>query len=513
MGKMPMLRRTSAVCGATPTLPMTSLSIATMPVPTRWSELLRNTSGLLLAPLLAHTLAAASVAPTPATNERPNIVLILADDLGYGDLGCYGQQKIQTPNLDRLAAEGVRFTQFYTGSPVCAPARNTMLTGEHSGHALVRGNAKLNLRATDTTLAQVLQAGGYATGLCGKWGLGEEGSDATAPRKGFDYFYGYVDQTMAHNYYPQFLVRNETRVPLRNVVPHPGRFGQGVATEKIDYSADLLADEAVRFVHEHRDRRFFLYFAPTLPHANNEAKPNGMEIPGYGAYADKDWPEPAKGYAAMVTKLDAQVGQLLEEVKRLELEDKTIVVFTSDNGPHAEGGNDPKFFNSSGGFRGMKRELYEGGIREPLIVRWPGHTRAGRTSNFVGYLPDFLPTFAEIAGVKDPPKRDGMSFVRELNGHTWTQRKHDYLYWEFYEGSFPQAIRVGKWKGVRIPMFTGEIELYDLSSDSAEQHNVAAQHPDVVEKMRRYMAKAHSDSPHWKPGRPVIGAATNDAKE
>ena len=484
--------------------------------PFRWPNFLRQTGGALLAaPLLAQPLTAAAPPPTPppATNARPNIVLILADDLGYGDLGCYGQTLIQTPNIDRLAAEGVKLTQFYTGSPVCAPARNTLLTGQHSGHALVRGNAKINLRPTDTTVAQVLQPGGYATGLAGKWGLGAEGSDATPNHKGFDFFYGYIDQTMAHNYYPQYLVRNETRVPLRNVVPHPGRFGQGVATEKIDYSADLIADSAISFIDEHRDRRFFLYFAPTLPHANDEAKPNGMEVPDYGPYAKKDWPDPTKGYAAMVTRLDDEVGRIMQELKKLGLDDKTIVIFTSDNGPHAEGGNNPKFFNSSGGLRGLKRDLYEGGIREPLIARWPSHTRAGTTSNFIGYFPDFLPTLAEIAGIKDVPKNDGISFVPTLNGDTKTQQKHDYLYWEFYEGAFPQAVRMDNWKAVRIPMMTGPIALYDLSTDPREKHDVAAQHPDIVEKIRAVMEQSHEDSPYWKPGQRAIGAAVNDGKE
>lgn len=485
------------------------LPTATPSVLSRWPALLSYTSGLLLAPLLGASFAAAAApssapaptsAPAAADAQHPNIVFILADDLGYGDLGCYGQRQIQTPNLDRLAADGVRFTQFYTGSPVCAPARNTLMTGQHTGHTLIRANAKVDLRPVDVTVAQVLQPASYTSGLIGKWGLGQEGGEGSPRQKGFDYFFGYVDQTMAHNYYPTYLVRNETHVPLRNVVPHPGPYGQGVATKKVDYSADLIAADAVKYVDDHRDRRFFLYFAPTLPHANDEAKPDGMEVPDYGPYADKPWPNPMKGYAAMVTRLDQEVGNLMAELKKLNLDDKTIVFFTSDNGPHAEGGYDPSYFHSSGGLRGKKRDLYEGGIREPMIVRWPGHTRPGTTSDFVGYLPDFLPTAAELAGAPPPPHLDGISFLPAILGETKTQQVHDYLYWEFYEGPTSQAVRSDNWKAVRIPAFTGEIQLFDLGTDRAEEHNIAAQHPDVVARIQRDMEQAHSPSTLWKPG-------------
>ncbi len=464
----------------------------------RWPSLLRHSGRILLTPLLAQSLPL-TAAPGPAPTMHPNIIMILADDLGYGDLGCYGQKQIQTPNIDRLAAEGVRFTQFYTGAPVCAPARNTLMTGQHTGHTQIRGNAKIDLRPEDVTVAQVLHDAGYATGLVGKWGLGQEGTGGAPNHKGFDYFFGYVDQTMAHNYYPTYLVRNETRVPLRNRVPHPGKYGQGVATKKIDYSADLIADDAVTFVRDHRDKPFFLYFAATLPHANDEAKPNGMEVPDYGPYADRDWPAPEKGYAAMVTRLDAEVGRIMAELKTLQLDENTIVFFTSDNGPHAEGGYHPTFFNSGGGLRGIKRDLYEGGIREPMIARWPGHTPAGTTSTFVGYFPDFLPTAAELAGAKAPPHVDGLSFVSTLVGETRTQSAHPFLYWEFYEPhKSAQAVRTGDWKGIRNPIFTGAIELYDLANDAVEQHNVASNHPDVVAQIRTDMERAHVPSPLWK---------------
>jgi arylsulfatase A-like enzyme len=288
-------------------------------------------------------------------------------------------------------------------------------------------------------------------------------------------------------------------VPLRNVVPDPGPYGQGVATVKLDYSADLIADEAVKFVRGHQHGPFFLYFAATLPHANDEAKPDGMEVPDYGPYAKENWPSPSKGYAAMVTRLDDEVGRLLAELKALGLEENTIVLFSSDNGTHREGGNDPDFFRSSGALRGIKRDVYEGGIRVPLIARWPGHTPAGAVSDRVGYFGDFMATFAELAGVRPPAHVDSISFVPAMTGKAATQKEHECLYWEFYEGASAQAVRRGNWKGVRSPMFTGEIELYDLSGDLAEEHDVAAQHPDVVTQIRADMEQAHVPSPLWKP--------------
>lgn len=456
----------------------------------------------LIASLLAFESTPLSVA-APATSTKPNIILILADDLGYGDLGCYGQKTIQTPNLDRMAREGVRFTQFYAGAPVCAPSRNTLLTGQHTGHAQLRANAKLDLRPTDTTIATMLQGSGYETALVGKWGLGKEGGPSIPRRKGFDYFFGYVDQTMAHNYYPTYLIRNEERVPLRNVVPDPGPYDQGVASTKIDYSADILAADAVKFVTEHRDRPFFLYFAPTLPHANGEAKPNGMEVPDYGPYEKMSWSDPAKGYAAMVTRLDSQVGRLLDTLKTLSLDDKTIVIFTSDNGPHAEGGYEPATFNSSGGLRGIKRALYEGGIREPMIVRWSGHTPAGMTSDFVGYFPDVMATLADLAGTK-APENDGLSFFPTIlnKGH---QQPHEFLYWEFYEKETAQAVRFGKWKAIRSPLWSGKMELYDLEKDPSEQMDVDGEHPELLTRAAEMMKKAHTPSPIWEgPRKPAI---------
>ena len=271
----------------------------------------------------------------------PNIIFIMADDLGYGDLGCFGQRRIQTPQIDRLARQGMRFTDFYAGSTVCAPSRCVLMTGYHTGHAFIRGNGKDNLRPSDVTVAEVLKPAGYATGLIGKWGLGHEGSSGLPTRQGFDQFYGYLDQHHAHNYYPSFLVRNESRVALNNVVPREGKFGQGVASKKVDYSHDLITREALAFVDRHHDRPFFLYWSLTIPHANNEARAKGMEVPDYGIYSDRAWPEPQKGHAAMITRMDSDVGRLLARLEHHGIADNTVIFFTSDNGPHREGGRIP----------------------------------------------------------------------------------------------------------------------------------------------------------------------------
>src|SRR5688572_3292873 len=265
---------------------------------------------------VAFTALPGFVSAQQAQGRKPNIIFILADDLGYGDIGCYGQKKIRTPNIDRLAAEGVRFTQAYAGSPVCAPPRCVLMTGLNTGHCYIRGNSKQNLRPDDVTVAEVLKGAGYATGLCGKWGLGHEGSEGVPTKQGFDHFFGYLDQTHAHNYYPTFLLRNEERVKLRNVVPDEGKVGQGVASKKVDYSHDMIAEEALGFIDRNKDKPFFLYAAFTLPHANNEAKQDGMEVPEVGEYAGKDWPERQKQHAAMITRMDRDVGRILERLRK-----------------------------------------------------------------------------------------------------------------------------------------------------------------------------------------------------
>jgi arylsulfatase A-like enzyme len=371
------------------------------------------------------------------------------------------------------------------------------MTGQHTGHTQIRGNAKVDLRPEDVTVAEVLKQAGYTNGLVGKWGLGGEGSAGVPTKKGFDFFFGYIDQTHAHNYYPSFLVRNETRVPLRNVVPNEGQYGQGVASQKVDYAPDLCLAESLGFLEKNKNNPFFLELAFILPHANDEARPNGMEIPELGAFAGKDWPDPEKGYAAMVARVDHDVGVMLDKLKQLGLADNTIVIFASDNGAHAEGGHDAAFFNSSGALRGIKRDVYEGGIRVPLIVRWPGHIKPDTVSNQLAYFGDFLATAAEIVHAPLPPNTDSISFLPSLLGQPQNQKQHDYFYWEFYEAPSSQAVRFGDWKAVRIPMLTGPIQLYDLKTDPSEQHDVAAAHPDLVARTTAMMQEAHVPSPLW----------------
>ena len=343
-------------------------------------------------------------------------------------------------------------------------------------------------------MAEVLKSRGYATGLAGKWGLGHEGSLGVPTRQGFDFFFGYLDQHHAHNYYPTFLIRNEKRVALRNEVTAIGEYGGGYATKKVDYSADLIMKEALGFIDENKDRPFFLYVAHTLPHANNEANralKDGSEVPSYGIYENKPWNNPTKGVAAMITYLDTQVGQLMARLKHHGIDENTIVFFTSDNGPHREAGHDPDFFDSNGPLRGLKRDLYEGGIRVPTIVRWPGKTKPGTVSTFAA-------TAAELAGADAPEKIDGLSFVPAILGQSKKQQQHEYLYWEFYERGSAQAIRTGKWKGVRKPMLTGDLELYDLDRDIGETNNIAKQNPEVVARILKQMQQAHVPSPDWK---------------
>ena len=435
-----------------------------------------------------------TVSSTPAAEpRRPNIIFILADDLGYGDVGCYGQQRIQTPNIDRLASEGMRFTQCYAGSTVCAPSRCALMTGLHTGHATVRGNAFVPLRAQDVTVAEVLKRAGYATALIGKWGLGEPGTSGVPNRKGFDTFFGYLNQVHAHNYYPDYLWRNEERIKIDgNVVKN------GVALKRAQYAPDLFTNEALRFVEQKKDKPFFLYLAYITPHANNERgimEGNGLEVPSDAPYSDRPWPQVEKNFAAMVTRMDADVGRLMAQLKKLGLDDNTIVFLSSDNGPHKEGGHDPRFFQSGGPLTGIKRDLYEGGIRVPMIARWPGHIAAGRASDQVWTFWDFLPTAAELSGAMAPAGLDGISVLPTLLGKS-EQKQHDFLYWEFHERGFQQAVRMGDWKAVRSAW--GEpLELYDLRTDLAEKHNVAGQHAELVVRIEEYLKTARTASARW----------------
>jgi arylsulfatase A-like enzyme len=436
--------------------------------------------------------------PIPGSGEKPNIIWIMADDMGYGDAGVYGQKLIKTPNIDKLASEGTRFTQVYAGAPVCAPSRCCLMTGYHTGHAVIRGNSKQSLKASpaDTTVAEVLKQAGYATALVGKWGLGGEGQPGVPTKKGFDFFYGFIDQTMAHNSYPSFLVRNEERIKLRNVVPNEGQYGQGVASEKVDFANALMQEQALQYIDQNKSHTFFLYYSPTLPHANNEA--HEVEVPDLGIYKETDWPDAQKKYAAAVTLMDAYVGQIMDHLKQAGIDRNTIVFFTSDNGPHEEGGNSASFFKSSGVLRGMKRDVYEGGIRAPMIVRWPGKVPSGKVSDQVWAFWDFLPTAAQLAGAKAPEGIDGISMLPAIVGQRQPQQ-HEYLYWEFHELGFKQGIRMGDWKAVKLGV-GAPVELYDLAHDAGETRNIAADHPDIVAKMTPLFTSARVDSPDWPIG-------------
>lgn len=414
---------------------------------------------------------------TNAAETRPNIIYIMADDLGYGDLGCYGQSVIPTPHIDRLAAEGLKFTDHYSGHTVCRPSRLVLLTGRHSGHTPISANSAYTLPAGARTVTTLLHDAGYATGGIGKWALGTPGTSGVPTRQGFDLWFGYLDQGEAHNYFPEILYRNNEKVVLAG-----NRLGsqQRVSVERKTYAHDLLTDAALSFIREHADQPFFLQAHYTIPHANNEggrATGNGLEIPDHGIFADRDWPETEKGFAAMVHRLDADVGRIVSLLAELGIENRTLILFTSDNGPHQEGGHLMEFFNSNGPLRGYKRDLYEGGIRVPLIACWPGTIKAGGVTAHPSAFWDFLPTACELADVDPPTDIDGISYVPTLLGKE--QRQHDTLYWQYLKKT---ALRQGRWKLVRTD--PGKPwELYDLSVDVGEQRNLAASHPELVREL------------------------------
>jgi uncharacterized sulfatase len=354
-------------------------------------------------------------------------------------------------------------------------------------------------------VADVLKSQGYRTALIGKWGLGEVDQPGFPLRQGFDYFFGYLNQVHAHNYYPEFLYRNDQKVQLRNEVRlpegKPQGFLGGYATKRIDYSHDLFANEALEFVKNSAGEPFFLYLALTIPHANNEASSmigNGAEVPTFGIYANKDWPEQDKGQAAMISRMDGDIGRLLDLLQQLGLDQDTIVFFTSDNGPHDEARHNLDRFDPNGPLKGIKRALTEGGVRVPMLARWPGKIAAGAKSDYVGYSADILPTLAELAGAEPPKNIDGISIRPTLLG-LGNQPQHDYLYWEFYEQGSRQSVRFDQWVAIREPMRTGSVALYDLNKDLAEDHNLANEHPDVVQRAIQFMENAHVPNPNWSP--------------
>lgn len=436
----------------------------------------------------------------PSGPAMPNIILIVADDLGYGDVGCYGQTRIQTPNLDRLAKEGTRFTSFYAGSTVCAPSRSVLITGQHTGHTRIRGNvAGATLRPEDNSLALVLKGARYRNGLLGKWGLGDEGSTGLPGGKGFDDFAGYLNQSRAHDYYAPYIDRYDAEEGQRRV-----ELPQNFDNQRGQYLPDLFQKATLNFIRINRPDAFnqfrpiFVLCTPTLPHANNELgrdTGNGMEIPDANPYDAQPWPQPERNKAAMISRLDRYVGEIIARLQEYRQDSNTIILFTSDNGPHSEGGVDAKFHNSSGPLRGQKRDLYEGGIRVPMLVRWPGKVPAGRVSDEPWAMWDLLPTLAELARIKPPKDIDGLSYLPTLLGQPQTNR-HEFFYWEFHERGFQQAVRTGDWKAVRTKL-GAPLELYNLATDLGETNNVAAANPQVVARIEEHLKTARTDSPDY----------------
>jgi arylsulfatase A-like enzyme len=445
-------------------------------------------------------------APAQQATPAPNVVLIQADDLGYGDLSAYGQAMFRTPALDRMAREGIRFTQYYAGSTVCAPSRTALMTGLHTGHAWIRGNGEIALRLEDVTLAEVLREAGYRTAVIGKWGLGVPGTTGEPNRQGFDYSFGFLDHRHAHRQYTDHLWRN----------------GERVATDVAnDYVNDLFTRETLGFIDRADRRPFFVYLNYTVPHAElrvpeaslAEFRGKFPEEPYVNAQADsrqagaepdgrslgyRSQPEPRAAFAAMIVRMDRDIGRIMDHLRARGLERNTLIMFISDNGPHQEGGADPVFFKSSGGLRGIKRDLYEGGIRVPMIARWVGTLPAGRVSDHAWAHWDVLPTLAELAGTRAPDGLDGISMLRALRGQA--QPTHDAFYWEFHERGFQQAVRMGRWKAVRTGIGK-PLELYDLDADPREERDVAAANAAVVQRVESYLRTARTPSERW-PGGP-----------
>ncbi|MCL4694750.1 MAG: arylsulfatase [Candidatus Hydrogenedentes bacterium] len=432
--------------------------------------------------------------------QRPNIIFIMADDLGYGHLGCYGQEHIRTPNIDRLAKEGLRFTQAYAGAPLCAPSRSVLMTGYHSGHTPVRGNAGgIAMPDGYVTTAEVLKTAGYRTGLFGKWGLGDADTEGVPNRQGFDEFLGYLHQKHAHFYYTDYLWHNEEPYPL------PGNT-QG---KKEQYTHDVILEKSLEFIRANRENPFFCYLSLTIPHhewtvpedsldeyadAFDENPPRFKWRQGY-AFPDK----PKANMAAMITRMDDGVGKVMDLLQELDIDDNTLVIFTSDNGADRYSVAEPEFFEANGPLREYKGTLYEGGIRIPAIARWPKHIAAGTESAHPWYFCDVMPTFAELAGAGEavPGGIDGKSIVPALVGADAAGREQDehaFMYWELWGDKIQSAGRMGKWKGI----YSGtdaDFELYDLETDVSEQHNVAEAHPEIAAKMKSLLLLHHKDPP------------------
>jgi arylsulfatase A-like enzyme len=434
-----------------------------------------------------------------ADAAKPNLVYILLDDAGYGDFSCYGQTKFQTPNIDRLAEEGMQFSNHYSGCTVCAPTRCVLMTGYHTGHSFIRGNKESQpegqqpLPAETITLPKLLKEAGYATGAFGKWGLGSPGSAGDPVKQGIDEFFGYNCQREAHNFYPGHLWHNTEQVKLDGET----------------YSHDLIMDQALAFIKQHQAGPFFCYLPITIPHAamhcpESYVAPFREKFPEFeskiGKYAGPEVKNPIAAFAGMMTHVDEDVGRLLKLLKDLNIDENTLVLLSSDNGPHQEGGHDPVFFDSNGPFRGFKRDLYEGGIRTALLARWPGKIEAGSKSALISAHWDVLPTFCELAGVAPPLGIDGISFVPTLLGEPVKQQPHPYLYWEFHERGGKRAVRFGPWKAVQLNLqkdADGPIEIYYLLDDPGETKNIAGDHPEIVALAKQSFAESHVPSAIW----------------
>lgn len=444
----------------------------------------------------------------PAT-RRPNIIFIMADDLGYGDLGCYGQQVIRTPRIDELAARGMCFTQHYAGNTVCAPSRCALMTGYHMGHSEIRGNSQVEpsgqrpISLETLTVAELLQEAGYVTGMVGKWGLGIEVNSGDPLKQGFESYYGYLDQVLAHNYYPEYLLRNGEKEYLDNEVHYldTALWHKGLgsySTVKSTYSHDLMTREALQFIRQNRDLPFFLYLPYTIPHDNGEERPGErQEVPDHGIYSREDWPKERKGYAAMITRMDRDIGKIMDLLDELGITKHTVIFFTSDNGPMPDR-EMTAFFDSNGPFRGGKRDLYEGGIRVPLIVAWQGTIAPASRSDHLSAFWDFLPTASEIAGAKEVEGIDGISYLPALLQEE--QPSHESLYWEFMEKGGKRAIRKGNWKMVRNNVIShppGTLELYNLKEDVGEELNLAGRYPEKVKELLGDMDSSRFESVHF----------------
>ncbi|WP_299668299.1 arylsulfatase [uncultured Polaribacter sp.] len=443
-------------------------------------------------------------------NRKPNIIYILADDLGYGDLSSYGQKKFKTPNIDKLASQGLLFTQHYAGNTVCAPSRSSLLTGMHTGHTPIRGNKEVKPEGQHPipdetfTLAEALKKAGYVTGAFGKWGLGYPGSEGDPINQGFDVFFGYNCQRLGHHYYPYHLWSNNDSIVLKG----------NAGFKKEVYAPNLIQEKALAFLEKNKDTTFFMYVPTIIPHAELAAPDSilnkysgkflpekiykGIEKgPNYRLGYYESQKESHAAFVAMIEVMDNQVGEIMAKLKELGVEDNTILVFTSDNGPHTEGGADPKYFNSNGDLRGTKRDLYEGGIRVPMIIKWPQKITPGTKTDLVSAFWDVFPTFSEIAEIAVPAGLDGISFLPTLLDQSEKQIQHDYLYWEFHEKGGRQAIRKGKWKAVKYNVLekpNAPMELYDLSKDIGETTNIAAMHPEIVDEMKLIFLNARTPS-------------------